>query len=103
MVAMQRMIRVVFHDQTDKRVVINVNDYRQQREAKIVDRATEIAYRVLESGRPYRFGPMPANERFVIHTTISENPEFVDLVSYSEGEGAARQLIIAPKEAIAVD
>ncbi len=98
--AMQRLTRVVFQEELgEKRLVININNYREQREEKVQELARRAAYKVLETGRPYTFSYLPANERFIVHTTLSEEPEFETLESVSEGEGRDRMLSIRLKPA----
>jgi len=96
--ALQRLTRVVFQEElVDKRLVVNVNHYREQRAEKVQQMAVKAAERVLDTGYPYTFSYLPANERFVVHTTISETPEFTSLESVSEGEGFHRVLVIRLK------
>ena len=96
--ALQRLTRVVFQDElAERRLIININNYREQRAEKLQQIATRAAERVLETGRPYTFSYLPANERFVIHSTISEDSAFSELESVSEGEGAHRVLTIRLK------
>jgi spoIIIJ-associated protein len=95
--AMQRIIRIVFKDKTDKRIVLDVNGYRQQRTEKLQEMATQVAERVLATEKPYVFTYLPANERFIIHTTLAENPAFSELESVSEGEGFERRLVVRKK------
>lgn len=51
------------------------------------------ARRVVETGQEFRFNPMPARERRIIHLTLSENPA---VRSESEGQGEHRQVIVHP-------
>ncbi len=95
--SLQRIIRIVFKDKTDKRIILDVNGYRQQRVEKLQEIAVQAAERVLNTNKPYVFSYLPANERFIIHTTLAENPQFQDLESISEGEGFERRLIIRKK------
>lgn len=96
--AIQRITRVVFQeDLTDKRLAVNINEYREQRAEKVKQLAVNAAERVLETGRPYTFSYLPANERYVVHTTIAENPDYSTLESVSEGEGFHRVLVIRSK------
>lgn len=98
--AIQRLTRVVFQDElAERRLIININNYREQRAEKLQQIATRAAERVLETGRPYTFSYLPANERFVIHSTISEDSAFSELESVSEGEGSRRVLTIRLKAA----
>lgn len=93
--AIQRLVRVVFQaDYQDKKVIVNVNNYREQREEKLREMTVGVAQRVLDSGRPYTFSFLPPQERFIVHSTLSEYPEFAGLESVSEGEGNQRFLVI---------
>jgi spoIIIJ-associated protein len=97
--SLQRIVRVMYQDQyPDKKIIINVNDYRQQREDKFRDLARTAAEKVLSTGRPYRFLSLTPHERFVVHSTISESPEYQTLESFSEGEDPNRVLIVRLKE-----
>lgn len=96
--ALQRLTRVVFQQElSEKRLVININNYREQRADKLKQIALRAAERVMETGQSYTFSYLPSNERFVIHSTISEDPAFKDLESVSEGEGMHRVLTIQLK------
>lgn len=98
--ALQRLTRVVFQEELkDKRLTVNVNQYREQRAEKLKEMAENAAAQVLETGRPYRFSNLPAHERFVIHSAISDNEDFAELESVSEGEGRDRVLTIRVKAA----
>jgi spoIIIJ-associated protein len=95
---LQRLVRVLFQEEYgDKKIILNVNEYREQREEKVREMAENIARRVLETGQSHRFSFLPPHERFIIHTTISENPEFESLESVSEGDGRQRVLTIRVK------
>lgn len=96
--ALQRLTRVVFQEEIqDKRLTVNVNQYREQRAEKLAEMAKNAAAQVLETGRPYRFSRLPAHERFVIHSTISDSQDYAELESVSEGEGRDRVLTIRLK------
>lgn len=96
--AIQRLTRVVFQEElADKRLVLNINNYREQRMEKLQDMARKAAERVLETGHHHVFSFLPANERYIIHTTLADDPEFSQLESISEGEGRDRVLVIRLK------
>jgi spoIIIJ-associated protein len=96
--ALQRMIRIVFHEQyPDKHIVLNINDYRQERQKQLEDRALEAAQYVLDSGRSYTFPFLSSYERFLVHSVISQNEQFSGLETISEGEGRDRRLVVLPK------
>ena len=96
--ALQRMVRLVFKDELAKRFVLNINDYKERREEKLREMTMNIAQKVLEIGDEYVFPYLPANERFFVHSELSNHPEFSTLESVSEGEGQNRRLVIRPKQ-----
>lgn len=97
--SLQRIIRVVFNDTyPDKKIILNINNYRQERSEKLAEVTRSVAARVLETKQPYTFQSyMPAHERFIVHTTLGELPESDQLESISEGEGRDRRLQIRVK------
>ena len=93
--AIQRLTRLVFQEQLgEKRVYINVNQYREQREEKLRARAQAAAEKVLHTSRQYVFEGLSSAERFIIHTAIGENEDYSELETVSEGEGRDRVLIV---------
>ncbi len=96
--SIQRIARVIFQEELgEKKLVVNVNNYREQRAEKVVQMAQNAAERVLETGRPYTLSHLPSHERFLVHSTLSENPDYASLESFSEGEEPYRVLVIRPK------
>ena len=98
--AIQRLIRVIFFDQyPDKKIIFNINEYREGREERLRDMTHTIAKKVLETGREYTFNSyLPASERYIIHTALSEVDGSENLDSFSEGEGKNRRLTISRKD-----
>jgi spoIIIJ-associated protein len=98
--SLQRIIQLMLKDTLgEKKVVVNVNDYKQRREAQLHELTEKIAQRVLETGKSYMFSFMPANERLIVHQALSQNAEFSELESISTGEGNSRRLEIRIKQA----
>ncbi len=95
--SLQRVTQLIYRDDQDKKIIMNVNDYKQRREAQLKEMVASIAYRVLESGEEYVFAFLPANERLIVHQSISETPDFVELESISIGEASTRRLHIRLK------
>ncbi len=97
--SIQRVLRVVFSKEfPDKKIVLNINQYRQDRERKLQELTKNVSERVLETGEQYTFQSyLPAHERFIIHTTLGELPEAEKLESVSEGMGKDRRLSIRLK------
>ena len=73
---------------------VDVNHYYSRFEHKIkisVEKAIEV---VKKTNKPFRFRPMSARTRRIIHLILRDNPDYE---SISEGEGTERYVIIQPK------
>jgi spoIIIJ-associated protein len=77
-----------------ERLVCDVRGFRATREAELQAMANLAANRVRQTGIPFTFEPMSANERRIIHLTLAESE---DLYTESIGEGFDRKLRIGPK------
>lgn len=73
-------------------VRLNVNNYREQRSEALEMLARNTANRVLETGQALSLPNLSSYERRLIHSVLAEVP---GVISYSEGEGRNRVLIIA--------
>lgn len=76
------------------KVIVNVGDYRQKREETLTELAHNVAKRVAFSQEVYRFKNLSAPERRIVHLALKDHPQ---VMTYSEGEGRHRDLIVAPK------
>ncbi len=97
--ALQRVARVVFaREYPETKIVININEYREERSEKLQELTKSIVERVISSGMPYTFQSyLPAHERFIIHSTLSQVEGSDAVESVSEGEGKNRRLTIRKK------
>lgn len=55
-----------------KRISIDINGYKREREKELERKATEAARKVIESGRPFTFHRMQAYERKVVYTAVKD-------------------------------
>lgn len=94
--AIQRITRLVFQDEFDgKRLVVNINRYREDRVDRLKEIVQSIIERIKETGEEHTFHSyLPAHERFVVHTTVGEVDSNGELESVSVGEGRERRLTI---------
>lgn len=96
--ALQLMLGLlVNNDSTDeewKKLLINVNDYRQRREETLTQLAQNAAQKVKYTGEPYYFDQLSPAERRIIHLALQEED---DIDTYSEGDGRTRRLVVVPK------
>jgi spoIIIJ-associated protein len=78
-------------------VRLDAADYRAMRVEELKLSARVAAQRVVETGEPFRFNPMPARERRILHVVLAEMPE---VETSSEGAGEERQVVIrrVPKQ-----
>ena len=77
-----------------ERFVCDVHGFRSTRESELRAMAQHAAARVRSTGLPFTFGPMEANERRLIHLSLSEES---DIQTESVGEGNARRLKVSQK------
>ena len=93
--ALQYLVRLsVNHtDKENRRVTLNVGDYRVRRESTLKSLAKRQAARAMKIGRNVRLDPMNPYERRIVHTAVQE---IEGAESFSVGEGEARHVVIAP-------
>ncbi len=90
--SLQRIVNVSFiHDLDGKRVVLNINDYKEKRETIVLAMAQRYVERLKETGEPQVLPYLPANERLIVHVAYKNDPE---VETRSEGEGRQRKLIL---------
>ena len=77
----------------DYRVIVDVEGYRDRREAQLRDMAKRSAAKCQREGREIVLSPMPAGDRRVIHLALADR---YDVTTYSEGEDPDRCVVIAP-------
>lgn len=75
-------------------VILDVDDWKTNREAELNDLAAKIVQKVKFSNRPQSLSNLKPFERRIIHLNLEQNP---DVVTHSEGEGRFRKLIVSPK------
>ena len=93
--ALQFLVNLIVRKQFDGvRVVLDVENYRQRREASLREMATNIAERVAQTNRSITLEPMPPADRRIIHTTLTDHP---GVATESTGEGEGRKVTIRPK------
>lgn len=78
-----------------KRVILNVENYRQKREDTLVKLANRLADKVHKYKKPVTLEPMNPYERRIIHSTLQNN-RYVE--TYSTGEEPRRRVVIALKK-----
>jgi spoIIIJ-associated protein len=77
-----------------KRVVIDIENYRQKREETLIRLADRLAEKVIKYKKPVTLEPMNPYERRIIHSSLQDN-RYVE--TYSTGEEPNRKVVIALK------
>lgn len=99
--ALQTIIGLIVNkdqpDQDDKRykIVVNVGDYRQRQKESLEALARRTAERVRFTKKAITLPPMSSYDRRIVHLALEHE---TDLVSYSEGEGRSRRLVVGLKD-----
>jgi len=95
--AVQHLLKVLVFAKTNQwpSLVVDVADYRQNREKVLQSMAISAAQRVRHSQKALALSPLSSYERRVIHLIISGEE---GVVSESEGEGNERRVVIRPKK-----
>lgn len=75
-----------------ERVIVDVQNYRERREANLRQMAFRVADQVRRSGAPIALEAMPPNERRIIHMALSETD---DISTESAGEGEQRRVVVS--------
>lgn len=92
--AMQYLIsRVLNGDKEDwKKVVLDIDNYREKRDANLLDMALKLAAKVVQTQKDAKTQPLSGAERRVIHMALKENTE---ITTFSIGSGDKKRVVIA--------
>ena len=74
-----------------KRVIVDAEHYRKQREDALIAMAERAAERVIRYKRPIQLQPMPATERRIIHAALQSNRQ---VETESRGEEPNRCVVV---------
>ncbi len=77
-----------------KRVVVDCENYREEREETLRKVALKLAAKAVRIGKRVRLEPMNPYERRIIHSTLADSEE---VTTRSEGKEPARYVVITPK------
>jgi spoIIIJ-associated protein len=85
--------QIVKHE--DVHVLVDVNDYRKERDALITKIARAAAKKASVTKQAVPLPAMNAYERRIVHTELSMNP---NIKTESEGETKERHVVVTPAE-----
>jgi spoIIIJ-associated protein len=78
---------------SEKKIILDIESYRDKREKTLKKMSREIAQKVIRSGRPMTLEPMNPFERRLIHLTLQNDKR---VMTKSEGQGIYRKIKISP-------
>lgn len=96
LMSLQYIVNLMVSHKTKSRVpiMVDVESYKKRRYETLQSLALRLAEQVKNSGQAVTLEPMPANERRIIHLSLSNQ---TDVVTQSIGAGEARKVVITPK------
>ncbi len=97
--ALQHIARILVRKKTDEKVkfVLDINNYRQEKNKSVADLACQAAEQALREGRAIVMRSMSAYERRLVHMELAGN---TDVVTESIGEGESRKVVVKPAKNI---
>lgn len=97
--AIELLTKLSFKDEfPDKRIMLDINEYREGLEARLKEKALELAHEVLETSRSREMYNLNSYERYLVHNVLAENKDLSKIESVSEDRDEERVLLIKIKE-----
>jgi spoIIIJ-associated protein len=91
--ALQHLLRILISKQilTPNFFVLDVNEYKKQREKLLDELVLKTVEKVRKIKKPISLEPMPAYERRLVHLKLAEHK---DIVTESVGEEPERKVVV---------
>ena len=97
--AIELLTKLSFKDEyKDKRIMLDINEYRGATEDKLKKEALELARRVVETGETEELRGLNSYERYLVHAAIVEQVDLDKVESISEDRDEERVLLIRLKK-----
>ena len=90
---LQLMVGKMTEQDPNYRILVDVGDYRKERNSYLEEMALQKADDVRILGEPVDLPPMKPSDRRAVHMALSE---YDDIITESEGEGRDRHIVIKP-------
>lgn len=78
-----------------KKVLVDVENYRQRREESLEQLAKSMASKVTKTKKSVALAPMPPHDRRIVHLALADHSR---IKTHSEGTGVNRKVIISYRE-----
>ncbi len=93
--SLTHLARQIARRENAEQVLVDINDYRKEREALITKLARAAARKAASTGERIPLPAMNAYERRIVHTELSMRP---DVATESIGEDKDRHVVVKPAE-----
>jgi len=95
--SIQSIIGMIFRQKTGEwqRIIVNISNWREKQEERLVGLAEQSAQRAKETGEPQSLYNLNAAQRRIVHLTLSKDKE---IETESQGEGKERYLVVRLKK-----
>ena len=93
--SLQLIVNLIVNQKTgsDKKIILDIEDYREKRERALRKMSKDIASKVVKTGLPWVLEPMNPFERRLVHLSLQNDTR---VVTKSEGQGIYRKIKIMP-------
>lgn len=97
--AFQHLARLIVRKQVPEKIrfVLDVNNYRQQKNQSVIEQALGAAEEAISQHRSVAMKPMSTYERRIAHLELSKNSK---VTTESVGEGEDRKIVVKPADLI---
>ncbi|MBN1824605.1 MAG: protein jag [Endomicrobiales bacterium] len=94
--ALEHVVNLIVNrdEATRTKIDLDTEGYRRRRLETIENLVKKGVAQAKRTGKPFRFDPMPARERRIIHVLLKED---ASVETFSEGEGGFRKVVVKPK------
>ncbi|MGI5841122.1 MAG: protein jag [Patescibacteria group bacterium] len=94
--AVQLILSLMVKNKLEKwiRVLLDVNNYREEQKERLESMTKNLAEKVLQTGKAVALANMSSYERRICHMVVAT---IEGVVSESEGEGEERHIVIKPE------
>jgi spoIIIJ-associated protein len=93
--SLQHLIRITFNKKEDeKKVILDINNQLEEKEKQFVEDIKKAALQVLNTKQEKVYRRLNSYERYLVHSTVSQDKELSSLATYSTTVGLQRWLTI---------
>jgi spoIIIJ-associated protein len=95
--SIQLILSIMVRSKVDEkvRIVLDINNYRNEQKERLDRMVRSLAEKVLQTGTPVSMASMSSYERRICHMVATE---IEGIETESEGEGEERHVVIKPKK-----